>query len=155
MKIGLKTLAVWTLAVLAVVVTSVAQADGGDAARTLLTVQNLSCGSCLSKINVELHAYEGMVNMDADLGRGFVIVEHKAPLTAATVAFVISDLGYPANMLSVAAARTDDVAKMGQGIPASSGFGCSGCGSGGCSVNASSWQKVYQRFFGNKNNAQK
>jgi len=157
MGANLKTLAAWVI--IAVVVTAgTAQAADGAVTKTFLRVRNLSCSSCLGKINAELHGYEGMINLDADLGQGVVMVQHKAPLTATTVAFVISDMGYPATVLSAAGVRGDDAAQGGQGQAASSGFGSGDCGDTGCSFGAlpvwklSTWQKVYHRYFGKKSN---
>lgn len=161
MKGKLKKLFAWMATACFAVAAGVAGAGAAEATRTIMKVQNLSCGSCLSKINAELQGLEGMINMDADLRQGLVIVDHKAPLASKTVAFVISDLGYPATVLSDTAVQLDEKQRAGQQQRAVSGAGCSGCSSGGCSVNtssavnASTWRKIYQRYFNTNNNQQK
>ena len=160
MKVKFKTLITLTVAVILAVAAGITKAETVDATRTVLRVQNLSCGSCLSKINAELQGLDGMINMDADLRQGVVMVDHQAPLTAKTVAFVISDLGYPATVLSDTVVQLDDEQSAGQKQKATAGFGCGGCSSGGCAVNtssavnASTWRKVYQRYFGNNSKPQ-
>lgn len=144
MKAKIKILVVLAIAAVVGIAANGTVFGSVEATRTIMKVQNLSCSACLSQINAELQGYDGMLGMDADLQKGLVVVEHKEPLTAATLAFVISDLGYPATVLSDAAGDSslNDKGRL-------AAFG-SGCGSGGCSIKTSTWQKVYQRYFGKK-----
>ena len=160
MKMKLTTLIALMVTAVLAFTAGVPEAETVDATRTIMRVQNLSCGSCLSKINAELQGIGGMIDMDADLRQGLVMVDHKTPLTAKTVAFVISDLGYPATILSNTAVKIDDTQQPVQRQANTPGYGCGGCSSGGCSVNtssavnASTWRKVYQRYFNKNKNPQ-
>jgi copper chaperone CopZ len=121
--------------------------------RSTFKVENLSCGSCLSKINYELKEYEGMVGMGADLLKGLVTVDYKAPLTGDHIASVITALGYPATLLDES--EVADLQEEPEGHDQqknSAGPGCSGCKLGGeCAGSASTWKQFYQRFKGNEN----
>lgn len=127
------------------------EATAGETTRTTLQVQNLSCGACLAKIETELSTLEGMVGMDADLSQGLVIVDHQAPLVAPTIAYVISDLGYPARVVSGNAVSGDRSGRVDQKQKSAVGAGCGGCGPGGCGANVSTWKKLYQRYWGSRN----
>lgn len=125
----------------------------GGTTRSTFKVENLSCGSCLSKINYALKEYEGMVGMGADLLKGLVTVDHKAPLTGDYIASVITDLGYPATLLDKS--EVADLQKEPEGHDQqqnSAGYGCSACRSGGgCAGSSSTWKQFYQRFKGSEN----
>lgn len=155
MKLKFKTI-ITTIAVLLAVAFAGSDGIAQDVTKTTLKVQNLSCGSCLSKINAELQTLEGMVGMDADLWQGMVMVDHNSPLTSEKIAKVITELGYPATVLSQDAVTAENTDKN-QPEAQKRNFaraGCGGCGSGGCGANASTWQKVYQRYLGKNNNPQ-
>ena len=125
-----------------------------DTTRSTFKVENLSCGSCLSKINYQLQGLDGMVSMDADLWKGLVMVDHKEPLTGEEIASIISDLGYPATLLdeSEAAELNQEPEDQGQNQNYAKS-GCGGCGSrgGGCAGSSSTWKQLYKQYSGNEN----
>jgi copper chaperone CopZ len=114
--------------------------------QTTLNVSNLSCGSCLSRIDDALRDYTGYSKLDADLRQGIVIVEHEASLEEQTIAKTISDIGYPAKVVGGKnASVTSD--------PSSGGNTRYGCCSGGarnsgCSASASTWKRLFNRQQG-------
>ena len=118
---------------------------------TVLQVNNLSCGSCLFSIKNELNKYDGMIAMESDLARGLIKVDQRAPLHKTQIALIVSDLGYPATVVPA------KLYASGQGGPTAPGYACIGCPQTDgvpCGASASTWQKLYQRFFGSKNTAQ-
>lgn len=127
-----------------------------DTTRSTFKVENLSCGSCLSKISYELKGYEGMVGMDADLWKGLVMVDHQEPLSGEEIASVITNLGYPATLLDEAevAELNQDPQDQAQTQNNAGYGGCGGCGSrggGGCGGSSSAWKQFYQKYRGNNN----
>jgi len=113
----------------------------GEVQQTIFKVSNLSCGSCLYTIEGELKKYDGMLGMGADLSQGLVSVSHSADFTDEKIAQVITEAGYPAQVLgqaelnqpSQAPGAPQQVRRGGCG----SGAG-GGCGSGGCGFPAGS-----------------
>ena len=104
--------------------------------QTTLEVSNLSCGSCLLRIDDTLKSYTGYSKLGADLRQGIVVVEHESTLKEQTIAKAISDIGYPAKV--IAEKETSKAPKLFQGQ--GGGYGCCG-GSGGsrssgCSASA-------------------
>jgi len=81
----------------------IAQAKQGEKKmnRTTLKVQNLSCGSCLSNINSKLEVLEGYSGMGANLLEGIVAVDYIEPLTEKEISLAITEIGYPAKVISV------------------------------------------------------
>jgi len=69
--------------------------------RTLMKVDNLSCGSCLATINEKLNTIEGVVGMGADLNRALVAVDHTKAIESGKIAEAITSIGYPAKVISV------------------------------------------------------
>lgn len=127
--------------------------DGAGRSRTMLQVENLSCGACLSNIGAALQEEEGMVGMRANLQKGLVVVEHEQPLGQEKIAELITDLGYPATVVSSNAAASPDSAAGAESQQARdfrAGGGCGGCSTGGCGATASSWRQFYERFFSRK-----
>jgi copper chaperone CopZ len=123
--------------------------EGAGRTRTTLKVDNLSCGACLARIDTALQEQEGMVGMQASLQQGLVVVEHEQQFRPEGIAELISDMGYPAVVLSSASAGSSD-AESPQAKAFRAGDGCSGCSSGGCGATSSSWQRLYERFFSKK-----
>ncbi|MBU0730566.1 MAG: heavy-metal-associated domain-containing protein [Proteobacteria bacterium] len=130
--------------------------------RTLLNVQNLSCGSCLNRIQVVLESLDGFLGMNADLGTGRVAVVHEAVLSGAEIAATITALGYPASVFSSAISGIENSGPLtvaqetsaSAQLPEDNGAdpGCSGgrgCGSA-CGASSSSWQKLYDKYFGSR-----
>lgn len=116
---------------------------GANLKQTTLEVSNLSCGSCLSRIDDTLKTYTGYSKLGADLRRGIVVVEHEASLEEQVIAKAITDIGYPAKVVT-GKAVTDKPDLFGnQGA----GYSCCGGGgrSGGCSASASTWKRLFNR----------
>jgi len=110
--------------------------------QTTFEVSNLSCGSCLSRIDETLKSYTGYSKLGADLRQGIVVVEHESSLKEQTIAKAISDIGYPAK--TVAEKKTSKAPSLFQGQGA--GYGCCGGGkSSGCSASASTWKRLFNR----------
>ena len=101
----------------------------GELEETTLQVSKLSCGSCLYTIETELKKFDGMVGMKADLGSGLVLVSHTKEFPSARIASVITETGYPAQVVDAKKAG-DLLKKSGSGSGSS---GCGGCGPRGCS----------------------
>lgn len=119
----------------------------GTIGRTTLQVSNLSCTSCLNNIAQELRNIEETFGMNGYLSRGVVIVDHAIAYDKNKIAAAISNLGYPARVVS-----TDEIPAQNAFISTPDTGGVarkgSGCGSRGpCSATAASWQQLYQRYF--------
>lgn len=69
--------------------------------RTLMKVDKLTCGSCLSAISQKLNTFDGMVGLGADLGQALVAVDHTKALESSKIAEAITSIGYPAKILSM------------------------------------------------------
>jgi copper chaperone len=116
---------------------------GANLQQTTLEVSNLSCGSCLSRIDDTLKAYTGYSKLGADLRRGIVVVEHEASLEEQVIAKAITDIGYPAKVV----AGKELTEKPGLFTDQGAGYGCCGGGgrSTGCSASASTWKRLFNR----------
>jgi len=77
-----------------------AAANAGVIQRTVLRVENMTCGYCLSQIDRKLKGYDGMMGMRANLRRGIVAVDHQSPLEGGEVADAITSIGYPASIIA-------------------------------------------------------
>ncbi len=91
------------------------------AQRSILRVDKLSCGSCLSQINTKLQTFSGYLGMGVDLRRGLVAVDHRASLESTTISKAITSLGYPARVVSES---TIDKNKSSLTSGNSQNFGC-------------------------------
>lgn len=110
--------------------------------QTTLEVSNLSCGSCLSRIDDTLKGHAGYSKLGADLRQGIVVVEHESTLKEQTIAKAISDIGYPAKVVAEKEISKAPNLFKGQGA----GYGCCGGGrSSGCSASASTWKRLFNR----------
>jgi len=109
--------------------------------QTTLEVSNLSCGSCLSRIDDTLKGYAGYSKLGADLRQGIVVVEHESTLKEQTIAKAISDIGYPAKVVAEKEISKAPNLFQGQGA----GYGCCGGRSSGCSASASTWKRLFNR----------
>jgi copper chaperone CopZ len=143
--------------------------------RTVLRVEKMTCGYCLSQIDKKLNGFDGMVGMRANLRRGIVAVDHQPPLEGGDVADAITSLGYPASIIAqseIEEEKAFSASSAGQyggcgggGAPAASGYesdgnaplapdqrdaysgGCRLQRSGGCcGASASAWKEVYRRY---------
>jgi copper chaperone CopZ len=122
----------------------------GTISRTTMQVSNLSCTSCLANISAELSKLSDTYGMNGYLRRGVVLVDHADTLENSRIAAIISDLGYPARVVStneIPAQKTfTSTTNNGPANPAVRSGG--GCGSSGpCNATSSSWQKLYNRYF--------
>ena len=116
---------------------------GASLKQATLEVSNLSCGSCLTRIDDALKGYAGYSRLGADLRRGIVIVEHLSALKENIIAKAISDIGYPAKVVAEKEVKETPNVLNSQGAS----YGCCGGGSrnGGCSASASTWKRLFNR----------
>ena len=99
----LNFLIVLTLALSIVAVSGIVMADKKDAKvlkRTVLKVDNLSCGGCFATINQSLTPMEGFSGFGANLLRKLIAVDFVPPLTPEVIAKTITESGYPAKLES-------------------------------------------------------
>lgn len=122
----------WRVLVAAFVVCflSVATASA-EQVKTAFQVNNLSCGSCLSTIGDGLSTMAGVTGMGADLGRRMVFVRHDSAVAPEDIAQVMTDLGYPAIVVSQAAAADEAAREQAAQQPFRPSGGCGGCGPAG------------------------
>jgi len=71
-----------------------------DSERTFFKVNNLSCGSCLGKINAKLKTFDGYIGMLTNLDKGLVAIDHRQRLTHSEISEAITSIGYPAKVAS-------------------------------------------------------
>jgi copper chaperone CopZ len=110
--------------------------------QTTFEVSNLSCGSCLSRIDDTLKGYAGYSKLGADLRRGIVVVEHESVLKGQIIAKAITDIGYPAKVVTEKEISKAPNLFGGQ----TAGYGCCGGGvSRSCSASASTWKRLFNR----------
>ena len=99
----LNFLIVLTLALSIVAVSGIVIADKKDAdvlKRTVLKVDNLSCGGCFATISQSLTPMEGFSGFGANLLRKLIAVDFVPPLTPEAIAKTITESGYPAKLES-------------------------------------------------------
>ncbi len=91
------------VSLLIVLITPAFAAEKGEdpIKRTVLKVQKLTCGACLSRIKSALSPIKGFSAMRSNLRRKLVAVEATAPLESKKIAETITSLGYPAQIVSV------------------------------------------------------
>ena len=111
--------------------------------QTTFEVSNLSCGSCLSRINDTLKGHAGYSKLGADLQRGIVVVEHESTLNEQVIAQAITDIGYPARI--VTEKETGGVPGLFKGQASGSGCCSGGSRNSGCSASASTWKRLFNR----------
>ncbi|MBU0481214.1 MAG: heavy-metal-associated domain-containing protein [Proteobacteria bacterium] len=136
----------WTLAAVALLfLTGIAEA--GDVLRTVLSVRNVSCSSCLRVIESEFRKTPGITGMAADLRKGIVVADHESGISSGEVSEIVSRLGYPAQVVSAVSIRSEE-ARVFRRL-AGYGAGPEGCNreSGGCSPVADAWKELYRRFI--------
>ena len=99
----LNFLIVLALALSIVAFAGMVTADKNDAnvlKRTVLKVDNLSCGGCFTTINQSLTPMEGFSGFGANLLRKLIAVDFLPPLTPEVIAKTITENGYPAKLES-------------------------------------------------------
>jgi copper chaperone CopZ len=129
-KLGLIAGAIVIAAVLSISFVAAKNEQVGErnGLETTLRVARLTCGACLGTIEGELRKFDGMLGMRADLSQGLVTVSHTAAFAPQKIAAVITDAGYPAQLLAEAGSV---------GLAPTGGCGSGrGCGSGGCGLPA-------------------
>jgi len=99
--------------------------------RTVLRVENISCISCLTGIKDNLARIEGIGRVGGDIPNKLVVVEHRSDIAAETVARSVSDLGYPATVV------TDPL--ITRQLQPTAGKSC--CGSKQNAASPSTWQQ--------------
>lgn len=65
--------------------------------RTTLSVEGMSCNSCVKHVNVALRALEGVQNVEVDLESGQVSVMHDPKLPTQQLLTALDEAGYPAH----------------------------------------------------------
>jgi len=122
--------------------------QAGPVIRTTMQVANLSCSSCLAKIEAELQGMAGTVGMTSDLAKGIVAVDHLDTVAGADIAAAISRLGYPARIVSTAGnASLQDKPSTRQKPADGSRFSGANCSRRNCNATASAWKKLYRRYI--------
>ncbi len=103
---------------------TISPARGEAIQRTILKVEKLTCGYCLSKINAKMQAMDGYIGMGANLGRALVGIDHRLTLESGEIAEAITSIGYPATVVSES--EIDETRAF-----SAARTGCGGCGSRG------------------------
>ncbi len=83
------------------------QSHAEESLRTLYNVSNMSCGSCVIKIDHKLKSFEGYVGLLANVKKGLVAVDHKPALTDEEITEAMTAIGYPAE-----AAADDEIEQL-------------------------------------------
>jgi len=146
--------------------------------RTLMKVDKLSCGACLTAISQKLSTLEGVAGLRSDLSQGLVAVDHTKTLESKRIADAITSIGYPATILSV----TEVDSRSAFDASNSGSYGGSCCGSSGssiegtngkdngyssgcpysgsvrsrgCYASSDSWKELYEKFVKRSKNTKK
>jgi copper chaperone CopZ len=123
-------------------------ARSGKVSRTIMQVANLSCTSCLANIEEALRTIPGTIGMIGDLNKGLVAVDHLVSLSGDQVAAAISDIGYPARIVSSSGntngkdAKTES--KASSIASRISSYGCNRRRN--CTATASAWKQLYRKY---------
>jgi len=117
-----------------------------DIKRTTLLVSNLVCVSCLSRIEIEVKSLVGSIGMISNLQKRKVIVDHKLFLGEKEIAKAITNIGYPARIISTAKLAKSKAISFSKGKKYSRGS----CGVAYCSAASSSWKKLFRRYVSSK-----
>lgn len=118
---------------------------GSELQRLTMQVSNISCSSCVGRIESELKKLPGMVGMSTDLQKGIVEVDHSSSLDPEEIAQSIAKMGYPAQVLSTQAISPEEASVFSKGAVSCGLGGCGGpknCGAAG-----SAWKDLYRRFI--------
>lgn len=121
--------------------------------KTTFDVANLTCTSCLATIAAELRTMKGTGGVAADFNRGQMSVAHDETIDPKTLAAAITDLGYPATVVSNTLLNESGPDNSFSTTPPATGFGrrgigCSGNGPCAASAPAASatWKKLYNKY---------
>ncbi len=113
-------------------------ARGEAIQRTILNVEKLTCGYCLSQINAKMQTIDGYIGMGANLGRALVGIDHRLTLESGEIAEAITSVGYPASVISES--EIDEIEAF-----SAAGVGSGGCGSrGACGVGTNAQDQEIQ-----------
>jgi len=118
----------------------------GNLEHTTMRVANLSCPSCIGRIESELKKIPGMAGVSTNLRNGIVEAVHEPALDPAEIAKDLSAMGYPAQIISSKMISKKDAASFGNQLGSFCGPG--GCnGPQNCGAAGSAWKELYNRFF--------
>lgn len=98
--------------------------------RAVFKIENITCGSCFSKINASLTPLEGVSGMGANLFRKRVAVDFIGSLSPEEIGQAITKAGYPATLESVDSILEKESFAFLNARQKGQGFG-GGCCSGG------------------------
>jgi Cu+-exporting ATPase len=65
---------------------------------TTLQVSNMTCKSCVARVNRALSSLDGVAEIEVELRRGTVRIRHAPELTAMQLAERVSEAGYPSRV---------------------------------------------------------
>ena len=122
----------------------VSSAHGSELKRTITKVEQMICSSCLRVIDAELRKVPGIMGMTARFRAGLVAVDHEKDVASNEIAGIITDLGYPATVVS-SQEITDKEVNLFQRSGFGRGAGC--CNPGGTSPIAESWKELKRRLL--------
>jgi copper chaperone CopZ len=120
-------------------------AYGAELQRATFTVQNVSCRSCLSRIETELKKVPGIVGMSSDLQEGVLFIDHDSVVSAEQIINVIGMAGYTANIVESSMVDQSEVYYFSNTPVGRCGTG--GCSTKGCSASGAAWKELYKRFI--------
>jgi len=121
-------------------------AVASDIKRTTLLVSNLVCLSCLARIEIQLKSLVGTIGMIFNLRKRIVTVDHKLFLGEKEIAGAITNIGYPARIISTTTLAKNKAVSFSQGKK----YSRESCGAAYCSAASSSWKKLYRRYLSGK-----
>ena len=75
---------------------------------TRLSIQGMSCASCVGRVEKALAALPGVASAQVNLATGGALVRHSAAVTPQALARTVTDKGYPAEVLRDAAPHLHD-----------------------------------------------
>ena len=73
-------------------------AGAEDSLRSVFIVDNISCGSCIRKIDAKLKILKGYRGMLANIDKKMVIVDHKTILRDVEITVAMTSIGKPARL---------------------------------------------------------
>lgn len=118
-----------------------------DLQRSTLKIDNLSCTSCVNKIESSLKTNDAIKGMSADLQEKVIDIDHNSSLTALQLVKIINKAGYGATVITEKKILANQVMSFSK-----SNF--SPCGSGGCDLPSNNcnatraaWKELYRRFI--------
>ncbi len=149
------SLKTWTCLLIITLLLFGSLALAGDLARTTMKVDNLYCGACLTHIDATLKEMSGFDGMRGNLTQGMVQVDHQSSLTGEKIAKIITELGYPATIVSqtnITAQDSFSSQPQARSAPSCCGaksqrYNCGGSSTTqryGCSASSAAWKKLFR-----------